>query len=110
VRRWSPHVHSLPHTRTCRQVHAGTFTDDAGFHELVLVSAHTLSRKTPWHSLRADLFDVVIVDDAHLFPTSFWKGAGRHFTGKVIFLTATPSAHLGKPAYHFAGIRTGHHD
>jgi hypothetical protein len=97
---------SLPHVRTCRQVHAGTFTDDPGFHTLVVVSAHTSSRKLPWHGLDTDLFDVVVVDDAHLFPVSFWKGAGRHFMGKVVFLTATPCAHLGKPAYHFAGIRT----
>ena len=98
----------LPFTRACRQFCAGALTDDTAIYELVVVSAHAFATRTgkpPWHSLRADLFDVVIVEDAHAFPASFWKEAGRHFTGKVIFLTATPPAQLGEPAYHFTGTR-----
>lgn len=42
-----------------------------------------------WEQLPTDLFQVVIIDEAHHFPTEFWNRIVDHFQGhaKIIFLT-----------------------
>ncbi len=41
-------------------------------------------------SFPRDLFDLIIVDEAQHYPPLTWSGVVNHFTGKKLFLTATP--------------------
>jgi superfamily II DNA or RNA helicase len=61
---------------------------------LVIANAHKFgeSSNVDIASLPRDLFDLVIVDEAHHYPAPTWKKIIDHFgNSKRIFLTATPT-------------------
>ena len=73
--------------------------------DLVITNAHKVSGndnprakvKLEDISALADLFDLVIVDEAHHYPANTWRRFVDHFpNSKKIFLTATPE-HRGEP-------------
>jgi len=44
-----------------------------------------------WREMDANRYDLIIVDEAHHLPASFWQEILDHFSGaKKVFLTATP--------------------
>jgi len=84
------------------------WTSDLGQYGIVVTNAQkfsTANRATdydedelsPWQMMPCDHFGVIVVDEAHHFPTSFWINVIRHFEGKIVFLTATPFRTDGIP-------------
>lgn len=53
---------------------------------------HTKKGSSDWQEcLPKDLFDLVIVDEAHHLPSDKWRIVVEHFqTAKLVFMTATP--------------------
>ena len=69
--------------------------------DLVITNAHKVNEnpraRVRLEDISADLFDLVIVDEAHHYPARTWKRLVDHFpNSRKIFLTATPE-HNGKP-------------
>eukprot|EP01087_Luapelamoeba_hula_P024042 TRINITY_DN901_c0_g1_i3.p1 TRINITY_DN901_c0_g1~~TRINITY_DN901_c0_g1_i3.p1 ORF type:complete len:427 (+),score=42.17 TRINITY_DN901_c0_g1_i3:1394-2674(+) len=51
-----------------------------------------------WREMEQNLYDLVIVDEAHHLPATFWTEILNHFTtAKKVFFTATPFKDGGKP-------------
>lgn len=66
--------------------------------DLTITNTHKISdrAKVQVHHIPAELFDLVIVDEAHHYPAHTWKQLVDHFVqSKKIFLTATPE-HRGE--------------
>ena len=60
---------------------------------LVIANAHKFGQTSNVNidDIPQSRFDLVIVDEAHHYPTETWKSIVTHFKGrKVVFLTATP--------------------
>ena len=106
----------LPRTIHGSTIKRRTFNEDLSIGGMVITNAQKFSSKEkdgeqlPWKRLGNDFFDVVIVDEAHHFPATFWSQAITHFyMSKVIFLTATPFRtdgrmvlEGGRPALHLS--------
>mgnify|MGYP003644308653 FL=1 len=61
--------------------------------DLTIANAHKFGANSAVDidKLSKDLFDVVIVDEAHHYPAPTWKNIVHHFNkSRIVFLTATP--------------------
>ena len=63
--------------------------------DLMIVNAHKVRNKRPAvvtiEDIPNDMYDLIIVDEAHHYPAETWRLLVNHFTGsKRLFLTATP--------------------
>lgn len=62
-------------------------------HNLVIANAHKFGANSAFDmsKLPSDLFDTIIVDEAHHYPAATWKRIVDHFPrSRRVFLTATP--------------------
>jgi superfamily II DNA or RNA helicase len=69
------------------------WTSDLLAFPIVVANAHKFATqgRAMWKNLPTDAFNVVIIDEAHLFPAGFWSSVVHHFSNScVVFLTAIP--------------------
>jgi superfamily II DNA or RNA helicase len=76
-------------------------TDSVLKNELLISNAHKFGPRTTqgskWKTfLEPELYDLIIVDEAHHLPSSTWTIVTNHFkSSRLVFLTATPKRHDG---------------
>jgi len=67
--------------------------EEIGNQQLIIVNAQRITNRSRMQveDLDANLFDLVIIDEAHHHPASMWKTIVDHFANaKKLFITATP--------------------
>jgi len=60
---------------------------------IIIVNVQKMHRRPNaiWTNLPGNSFGLIIIDEAHHFPSTFWSAVINHFAAaKVLFLTATP--------------------
>lgn len=63
---------------------------------IIVASLQTIEKKENLISIPRDLFDLIVVDEAHHAMASTWARVIKYFSANRLGLTATPSRHDGK--------------